>query len=200
MNSVLTFAARSLNENIYLCLTLSVYLSSIRTCPQLFPPKLPSLFWFIFPRCSLSLTCFSSFSLPLFPPFPVTVCFPFSFCSPCFLFSTLLLSSLSCWRGCWRRFRIWRPQFCLRRRESVTWRISFPSTPMALTDRHAWKHTFWRTGQNFSITSIIETRFPYIRKEALSLIVWQKHLNISPALLWFVQSEKSAEVEWGCCR
>lgn len=110
----------------------SVYLSSIYTCPQLFSLKLPSLFWFISPSCSLSLTYFSS--LFLCPKFSTPRHCLYSFLLPFFILFFLWPSSLSYLRGCWRSCRIWRPQFCLRRRESLTWRISFPSSRMALTD------------------------------------------------------------------
>lgn len=110
-----------------------VYLSSICSCPHLFIFQSSSSVSVYF---SWLLTVFDLFFLFFFIfNFPsLSLSFSFLFLFP--FLSTLLPSSLSCLRGCWRRFRIWRPQFCLRKRESVTWRISFPSTQMALTDVH----------------------------------------------------------------
>lgn len=95
----------------------------------LFPRILPSLFQFISPLVvqHVVFLLFRIFNFHL----SVTV-LPYSFSLPSCLL--LPLPSHSCWRGWWRRFRTWRPQFCHRKRESVTWRTSFPSTPTALTD------------------------------------------------------------------
>lgn len=124
------------------------------------------LSYYLFPSCSLSLTYCSLFSFN-FPPLSITVfSLPSSFVS-----LSLLLSSLSCLRGCWRRFSIWRSQFCLRRRESVTWRISFPSTPMAPPDGHV--NTPCEELVIFRVFRTIETRLPRTRGEANSLTVFK---------------------------
>ncbi len=136
-----SFTVRNLFTPSNICLSvehISVYLSSVCTCTQLFfQSSLLLIFvFFLVVHCPWPTFPLSIFLYPSFSPPCHCLFFLSSVVSLISFISPLLLSSLSCLRGCWRSFRIWRPQFCLRRRESVTWRISFPSTLIALTDVH----------------------------------------------------------------